>query len=222
METKESIDQGPVATVEEMASSALGVPVAPEPMGAVAEGTGECSPDVSGRVKVPERLEADVTRLISELGESLNARVARIIKTGIEKLTSAMSEATADAALRPVVNRVLELVDRMAAEREFLAASYRDNPELVTNLACRRLWTQCDLAIGSFIQECHVLLEGLGIRPIEGPAGRFDPRCQQIVGTTPTAEDRLDGHISRIVRPGYLRKGEVLRAEKVFVFKMEA
>ena len=128
---------------------------------------------------------------------------------------------TQRAILRPVIDRLIRFLDRIHDEREFLAAWYRKNPELPLHLGSRQVQERYDDAVGSLATEVHMILRGLGVEPIQGCSGPFNPQHQHVAGVESTARSELDGHVAKIVRAGFTWSGTMLRPEAVVVFKLE-
>lgn len=138
------------------------------------------------------------------------------------EMTEACSATTQRAAQRPIVDQIIALYDRINDERAFLNASYRKEPDLALQLGCRQLQERSDSAVRSFASEVLIILRTVGVEPIAAGAGPFDPVNQRVVGVEPTSRADLDGHVSRIVRAGFVWAGTLLRPESVYVFKKGA
>ncbi len=139
-----------------------------------------------------------------------------------KEMTEACSATTQRAAQRPIVDQLIALYDRINDERAFLNASYRKEPDLALQLGCRQLQERSDSAVRSFASEVLIILRTVGVEPIAAGAGPFDPVNQRVVGVEPTSRADLDGHVSRIVRAGFVWAGTLLRPESVYVFKKGA
>ncbi len=138
------------------------------------------------------------------------------------EMTESCSTTTQCAAQRPIVDQLIALCDRINDERTFLTASYRKEPDLALQLGCRQLQERSDSAVRSFASEVLIILRAVGVEPIAAGAGPFDPVIQRVVGVEPTSRADLDGHVSRIVRAGFVWAGTLLRPESVYVFKKGA
>lgn len=134
-------------------------------------------------------------------------------------LTDSCSQTATRAILRPVIERLISLVDRMQADRKFQALRFQRNPELGNHLGCRQLHQANDEMVASFYQELLMILQTLDVTPLQSPAGRFDPKDQQVVKVEPTTNAELNGHVKEIVRAGYVWCGTVLRPEQIIVYK---
>lgn len=137
------------------------------------------------------------------------------------QLEEACSATTQRATLRPVIDQLLALQDRIGDERAFLTAWYRREPELGMHLGCRQMFERYDSAVQSFVTEIYMILGSLDVHPLNGCAGPFNSQQQKIVGLEATTNPELDGHVARVVRPGFTWAGTVLRPEQISVFKME-
>lgn len=172
-----------------------------------------------------QKLTNALTERLDQLTESLVATVAEKLKaqgaTTTAEVKEACSMATLRASQKPTIDHLIALLDRICDERSFLGAAFRKDPELTAHLGCRHLHERSDEALGSFVREEMMILATLGIEPLQGPAGRFNPKLQKVVGVDPTSDPQRDGQVSKIVRAGFVWHGSVLRPEQVSVFKME-
>ncbi len=174
--------------------------------------------------QLSQSLSVDLGERMDRLQQGVTASLERALQTGLGELKDQLTEATSDAArktiLRPIVDQLVAMRDRVLAEREFLSASYHREPELHGHLGCRQLHQQAEAVLTSLSQELLSILRQLDVIPIQAPAGQFNPRHQQIVSVEPTSDPQRDGHVSKILRPGYLWCGTVLRPEWVVVYKL--
>lgn len=169
--------------------------------------------------------EQVVAQHLDPLAESLRTAVENKVTDQLSAVgnhvADVCSASAQQAVLRPVVDQILALLDRMGDERTYLTWWYRKDPELGLHLGCRQLHERYDGAVQSFRQEIYILLRSLDVHPLDGCAGPFNPRHQQIVGVEATTNPELDGHVARAVRPGFLWGGMILRPEQIVVFKKE-
>jgi molecular chaperone GrpE (heat shock protein) len=156
------------------------------------------------------RLESVLTRMSADHWTAFVSQVQEVCSATVQR-----------SALRPVIEQFLAMLDRVVDERTYLAAGYRKDPELASNLPCRLLFERYDDALKSCSIELHLILGNLGVHPLAGTAGRFDAHCQKVVGTEPTSNPDLDGHVARIVAEGFTWNGSMLRPERVVVYKLE-
>jgi molecular chaperone GrpE (heat shock protein) len=157
-----------------------------------------------------DRLESALTRVSADHWTTFIGQVQEVCSATVQR-----------AALRPAIEQLLAMLDRVVDERIYLAAGYRKDPELASILPCRLLFERYDDVLKSCSIELHLILSNLGVCPLAGTAGRFDPHCQRVVGTEPTSNPDLDGHVARIVAGGFTWHGSMLRPEKVVVYKLE-
>jgi molecular chaperone GrpE len=103
---------------------------------------------------------------------------------------------------RQVLISFLEVLDNL--DRALDAAGGRDGDPVVQGVSLVR-------------QQFLATLEGLGVIRVD-PAGQpFDPLRHEAVATTPAGADTPAGHVSGVVRPGYLIGDDVLRPAMVAV-----
>ncbi|MBP7935822.1 MAG: hypothetical protein KA354_14335 [Phycisphaerae bacterium] len=159
---------------------------------------------------LPARLSECLTQISAEHWTAIGSQLAEAALT-----------ANRQAALRPVIDQSLALLDRIHDEGEFLATGYHRNPELALHLGSRQLFETYDAAVRSFVTEIFMILRTLDVHPIQGSAGPFNPQLQRVVGVERTSKPELDGHVARIVRVGVTWNGAVFRHEQVIVFKKE-
>lgn len=62
----------------------------------------------------------------------------------------------------------------------------------------------------------------LGLERIETEGQSFDPARHEAIGLMPTDESAQDQQIAREVSPGFALDGQVMRAPKVMVYRLEA
>jgi molecular chaperone GrpE len=66
-------------------------------------------------------------------------------------------------------------------------------------------------------QQFLAVLDGLGVSRVDPLGQPFDPTRHEAVATTPGTPDTPDGHVTGVIRPGYLIGEEVLRPAMVAV-----
>lgn len=155
-----------------------------------------------------DRLEGALEKSTSARWSALAAQIQEVV-----------SNSARQALLRPVIDGVLALLDRIGNERAFLTAWYRRDPELVLHLGARQMFERYDSAVQSFYTEIYMILRALDVHPLDCGAGRFNPHTQRIVEVEATKNPELDGHVARIFRAGFTWGDTVLRPEQVVVFK---
>lgn len=184
--------------------------------------------------RVEARVAARLDQLCQELPttfsgslEGLPQRIATTVHTLTEASTAALRKVLSDAVvanveracLRPVIDQLLALHDRIDDERQFLGASFRRDADLATQIGARQLQAQHDGAARSFAAEILMILRGLGVEPLELSGPELNPHLQRVVGVESTSSAELDGRIARITRRGFRWNGALLRPEQVIVYK---
>jgi molecular chaperone GrpE (heat shock protein) len=69
--------------------------------------------------------------------------------------------------------------------------------------------------------EIEILMENNGVTVYRDPEPRFQSKRQSVVALVPTADPADDGLIAARLRPGFERGGQLLRKEKVNVYKFD-
>ena len=164
---------------------------------------------------------ASATSLKPTYVEELEQKVAEKDKQVQEYLGKYRQAATEFEEARLRLRReIAKDVER--ARREILAELL----EVVDNLdravdAGRRSSSQDSLLQGVEMVQRQFLskLEGLGVKPIESEATRFDPLLHEAVTTVPTASPEQDGMVVGTIRRGYRIGEDVLRPAAVAVAK---
>jgi len=164
---------------------------------------------------------ASATSLKPTYVEELEQKVAEKDKQDQEYLGKYRQAATEFEEARLRLRReIAKDVER--ARREILAELL----EVVDNLdravdAGRRSSSQDSLLQGVEMVQRQFLskLEGLGVKPIESEATRFDPLLHEAVTTVPTVSPEQDGMIVGTIRRGYRIGEDVLRPAAVAVAK---
>ena len=123
--------------------------------------------------------------------EEMRLRLRREISKDIERTR------------REILSELLEVVDNL--ERAIEAAKRSPSAET--------LLQGVDMVRRQFLSK----LEGLGVRPIDSAASRFDPALHEAVTTVPAATPDQDGMIVGIIRPGYRIGDDLLRPAAVAV-----
>ena len=168
-------------------------------------------------------LPATLTGSLEELPQRIATTVQTLAETSTAALRKELSDAVAAnvhrACLRPVIDQLLALHDRIDDERQFLSASFRRDADLATHIGARHLQAQHDDAERSFAAEILMILRGLGVEPLEVSGPELDPHLQRVVGVEPTSCAELDGRIARITRRGFRWNGAQLRPEQAIVYK---
>lgn len=164
-------------------------------------------------------IERSVTPMGGRIVESMRDEISSHGTALRKEVTETCSAAAQRAAMKPVVDQLIALFDRINEEREFLGSTYRKDLDLVHHLASRQHHERCDGAVRSFALEVQIILRSIGVEPIDAGAGLFDAQLQRVVGVEPSPRADLDGHIARIVRAGWVWNGTLLRPESVVVFK---
>lgn len=172
---------------------------------------------------------ADLQETVERNASSLADQIAAAVGENAEKHASALRKEVTEACSaearramqRPIIDRLIVLLDRIRDDGEFLTARYRKDPNLPLHLGCREVQEGYDAALRSYVAEIHMVLRGLGVEQIEGCSGPFNPKHQEVVGVEMVSNPDLDGHVAKIVRAGFTWDGTILRAERIVVFKME-
>ncbi len=157
--------------------------------------------------------------LADHLLASLTKRCETILAATTDELREAASTAFRDAALLPVIERLIALADRLHRERHELAEQVTVNATRFFDVERRKLVDAHDRALEAAHAEVHLILAAMDVHPLIVPLGPFNPQVQQVVGTEPTTDPHRDRHVARVVRPGYTRGGQPLRPEQVMVYK---
>ena len=187
-----------------------------------------------------EKIAEDLVRQLDQQGRSLHELLERLLNPLADhitaaarkdaeehwsairmELTEACSIETQRATQRPIIDRLIALLDRIRDEGAFLTTWYRKDPNFPLHIGCRQLQERYDDALNSYVAEIHMVLRGLGVEQIEGCSGPFNPHHQQVVDVEMTTRPNLDGHVAKIVRAGFMWNGAILRPEQVVVFKKE-
>lgn len=116
----------------------------------------------------------------------------RTKQQAFDRLYAELEEAKrwrAQALLRPLLNEIVLLVDRIDSLLENEADEKLElvRSELLETLARR------------------------SVEPIQEARGAFDPAVHEVISTEPTDDPALDGHVLRVVRRGYGIDGTLLR-----------
>ena len=159
--------------------------------------------------------------------EGLPQRIATTVHSLAEASTAALRKELSDgvaanvhrACLRPVIDQILALHDRIDDERQFLGVSFRRDADLATHIGARQLQAQHDAAAQSFGTEILMILRGMGVEPLDVSGPELDPHLQRVVDVELTSRAELDGRIARITRRGFRWNGALLRPEQVIVYK---
>jgi molecular chaperone GrpE (heat shock protein) len=107
---------------------------------------------------------------------------------------------------RPAVRELIKLADDWRSR----AVAVRENADLA------RL---CD----EVVEDVTMVLERQGVEEFDAEQGiEFDRRQHRAVGTRPTDDEALDGHVAATRRPGYRDEERVVRFAEVVVFKLAA
>jgi len=161
--------------------------------------------------------------------DPLGDRVQAILEQGFadrwpglaDELNETCSIAARRSTLRPVIELLVAVVDRMHAERSFLAADYHREPQLAVDLNCRQLFERYDQALQSVVVELYMILRTLDVQPIHSSVGPLQPQHQRVREVEKTTNPNLDGIVARIEAPGFTWGDMVLRPEQVVVFKYQ-
>jgi len=168
-------------------------------------------------------LPATLTGSLEGLPQRIATTVHALAEASAAALRKELSDAVAAnvhrACLRPVIDQLLALHDRIDDERQFLSASFRRDADLATHIGARQLQTQHDGAARSFAAEILMILRGLGVEPLDVSGPELDPHLQRVVGVDLTSRAELDGRIARITRRGFRWNGALLRPDQVIVYK---
>jgi len=174
-----------------------------------------------------DQLCRDIPMTAAGSMDVISNRIATTVQALVEVSTATLQKQLSDAVaaniqracLRPAIDQLLALHDRIDDERQFLAASFRRDVDLATHVEARRLQAQHDAAARSFATEILMILRGLGVEPLEPSGPDLDPHMQRVVGVEPNSRAELDGRIARIARRGFRWNGALLRPEQVIVYK---
>jgi len=159
---------------------------------------------------------ASLTGSMQELLDLFNARLRYDARKDelIQRLTdqvTALSEETRDAAKAPILHDVILLRDSMAALRKALTRKETwETTELLSQL-------DVVLAEVSEVLERQDVLEWV-------PTGerQADRKWQRPVSTVSGDDSLTDGQVVEVVRPGYVRNGNVFRPQDVVVARVRA
>ena len=114
-----------------------------------------------------------------------------------------LRRAEARTAPRPAVRELIKLADDWRSR----TAAVRENADLA-------------VLCGEVVEDVTMILERQGVEEFGAPPGsEFDRRQHRAVGTRPTDDEALDGHVAELRRPGYLEEERVVRFAEVVVFK---
>jgi hypothetical protein len=138
-----------------------------------------------------------------------------------QRVMESCSSAAQRGTQRPIIDALIALYDRVCQESQFQSLWYRKDPELTGHLGCRQLHERWESAARSYAAEVLRMLQQLGVEPIVGGGGQFDPQIQHVVSVEMTAQPELHGQIARRLRAGFTWHGQVLRSEEVIVYKKE-
>jgi molecular chaperone GrpE len=106
---------------------------------------------------------------------------------------------------REILADLLDVVDNL--DRAIDAARQSSSPEALRQ--------GVEMVRRQFLSK----LEGLGVKPIESTATRFDPAVHEAVSTVPAASEDQDGMVVGEIRKGYRIGDDVLRPAAVAVAK---
>jgi hypothetical protein len=116
------------------------------------------------------------------------------------------------SALIDIVARRSNLADRMKALAELPAIA--NQPEIALHL---RMLADVNTADRVDIEN---LLASLGVEAYQTESDRFDPSAQQAKGSIETGDASLHGRIAERLCPGYRRHGEIIRHERVRIYRL--
>ncbi|MCB9852829.1 MAG: nucleotide exchange factor GrpE [Phycisphaerales bacterium] len=140
--------------------------------------------------------------------------------TAIHKdLSDGTIRAAQDSAVNPIIEQQIVMLDRVRDERAFLASAFHKDTHLTLDVGARQFFEQYDAALASVVTEILMNIRGFGVEQAHGKAGPFDPKSQRVVGTDESTRPDLDGHVARVVRPGFSRNGTQIRPELVIVYR---
>ncbi|MCD7957508.1 MAG: nucleotide exchange factor GrpE [Lachnospiraceae bacterium] len=106
-----------------------------------------------------------------------------------------------------IIMDLIEMRDTLLEQKMWMESSGLDEPDAVKVINVQLLTTQRLLEKNDVV----ILAE----------TGDFEYEKQTIVGTRPTADPELADKIAEVSRPGYVWKGETLRAEEVITYRYE-
>ncbi|TDV57470.1 nucleotide exchange factor GrpE [Actinophytocola oryzae] len=116
------------------------------------------------------------------------------------------TEPPTPAQTRSAVRELIKLADDWRSR----TVAMRENDDLV------RL-------CGEVVEDVTMILERQGVEEFRAePGSEFDRRRHRAVGTRPTDDEALDGHVCDARRPGYRTEEKVVRFAEVVVFKFAA
>lgn len=107
----------------------------------------------------------------------------------------------------PWINGLIRVHDNIGRTRDALDA---DGPAA---LAAEQL--------AGVQNEIEILMENNGVTVYRDQEPRFQSKRQSVIAIVPTADSAGDGLIAARVRPGFERGGQLLRKEKVNVYKFD-
>jgi hypothetical protein len=163
------------------------------------------------------RIDEQAVKVTDAITEKVNQRWSAHEQRVLEACATTAQRATQ----RPIIDAVMALHDRVCQETQFQSLWYHKDPELAGHLGCRQLQERWESAARSYAAEILRILHSLDVEPIVSGGGQFNPHHQRVVNVEPTAQPELDGHIARIVRPGFTWHRQILRPEEVIVYKKE-
>jgi paraquat-inducible protein B len=102
-------------------------------------------------------IERSVTPMGERIADSMRNEIASHLTTLRREVTESCSAATQRAALKPIVDQLIALYDRINDEREFLNSAYRREPDLTLHLGSRQLQERGDAAVRSFAAEVLII-----------------------------------------------------------------
>lgn len=117
-----------------------------------------------------------------------------------------LRRAEARSAPRPAIRELIKLADDWRSR----TVAVRENADLA-------------LLCGEVVEDVTMILERQGVEEFGvEPGTEFDRRQHRAVGTRPTDDEALDGHVAELRRPGYREEERVMRFAEVLVFKFTA
>lgn len=140
-------------------------------------------------------------------------------------------EAAAQVQLQQAIGEAKQRLERDAQQRSRALRSQLVSPMLEVFDVLERSLQMAETAQGAEamlegIKMVHQLmtrkLGELGLERIESVGQSFDPARHEAIGLTPTTEAEQDQKVAVEVSPGFVLEGQVMRAPKVMVYRLQA
>lgn len=138
-----------------------------------------------------------------------------------DNLASVCEQQMTMASLRPIIDSLLTIYDRLSTSSHQMMQLAANEPTLQLHLELRRLIERYDESLRDTLLGLTLLLESMDVRPVKTPCGRFDPHLQQVVRTERCSDPEYDGRVATVLRAGWMHGNRVLRPEQVIVYKKE-